>query len=144
MRWKSLRLWRNLLKVGWNLFWIDHFQGLLTYLGWFVIESELNQKYLTVKEGKASSGQQVVNSSPKTDKQGQLWMWKEGYLLSKLDRSLVLDGTFGKVSIKKKKHGNIYQKWRFVCFHIWFNFSKKKSISKNIFVDVTSENLEDS
>jgi len=80
--------------------------------GWFVIESELNQKYLTVKEGKASSGQQVVNSSPKTDKQGQLWMWKEGYLLSKLDRSLVLDGTFGKVSIKKKKHGNIYQKWR--------------------------------
>ena len=82
-----------------------------------MIESELNQKYLTVnltvKEGKALSGQQVVNSSPKTAKHGQLWMWKDGYLLSKLDRSLVLDGTFGKVSIKKKKHGNIYQKWRF-------------------------------
>ena len=87
--------------------------------GWFVIESELNQKYLTVKDGVASSGQQVVNTSPQINNKGQLWMWKEGYLVSKLDRSLVLDGTFGKVSIKKKKHGNIYQKWRFdfTCFN---------------------------
>ena len=81
-------------------------------LGWFVIESEMNQKFLTVKDGTAVHGQQVVNSSPRTDKEGQLWMWKEGYIVSKLDISLVLDGSFGKVSIKNKKHGNIYQKWR--------------------------------
>ena len=72
----------------------------------------MNQKYLTVKDGVPANGQQVVNSSPKTNKEGQIWMWKEGYLVSKLDKSLVLDGSFGKVSIKNKKHGSIYQKWR--------------------------------
>ena len=85
---------------------------LVLYQGWFVIESELNQKYLTVKEGKASSGQPVVNSSPRKNKQDQLWMWKEGNLVSKLDETFVLDGSFGMVSIQKKKHGNVFQKWR--------------------------------
>eukprot|EP00092_Neocalanus_flemingeri_P079444 GFUD01098965.1.p2 GENE.GFUD01098965.1~~GFUD01098965.1.p2 ORF type:complete len:129 (-),score=45.08 GFUD01098965.1:230-616(-) len=72
----------------------------------------MNKMFLTVKSGTASDGQHVVNSSPRTDMQGQVWMWKDGYVVSQLDEALVLDGSFGKVSIKNKKHGNIYQKWR--------------------------------
>ena len=72
----------------------------------------MNQKLLTVKSKTASHGQQVVNSSPRTDMSGQVWKWKDGYIVSQMDKTLVLDGTFGKVSIKNKKHGNIYQKWR--------------------------------
>jgi len=89
----------------------------MLYLGWFVIESELNQKYLTVKEGNASSGQPVVNSSPKKNNQNQLWMWKDDNIVSKLDETFVLDGSFGIVSIQKKKHGNVFQKWRQFLFN---------------------------
>jgi len=85
--------------------------------GWFVIESELNQKYLTVKEGNTSSGQPVVNSSPKKNNKNQLWMWNDDNLVSKLDETFVLDGSFGIVSIQKKKHGNVFQKWRQFLFN---------------------------
>eukprot|EP00092_Neocalanus_flemingeri_P054428 GFUD01064088.1.p1 GENE.GFUD01064088.1~~GFUD01064088.1.p1 ORF type:complete len:450 (+),score=118.29 GFUD01064088.1:1308-2657(+) len=92
---------------------VKEFEGTETPVkGWFVLESKLNKMFLTVKSSTASHGQQVVNSSPRPDMLGQVWMWKDGYVVSQLDEAFVLDGSFGKVSIKNKKHGNIYQKWR--------------------------------
>ena len=44
---------------------------------------------------------------------GQVWKWKEDYIVSQLDTILVVDGSFGKVSINNKKNGNVYQKWRY-------------------------------
>lgn len=115
MMWRSLRVLKPLLRVIRILPLRQQYQML--YLGWFVIESELNQKYLTVKEGNASSGQPVVNSSPKKNNQNQLWMWKDDNIVSKLDETFVLDGSFGIVSIQKKKHGNVFQKWRQFLFN---------------------------
>jgi len=81
--------------------------------GWFVIESQMNQMLLTVKIKENLRNQQVVNSNPRKDMKGQVWMWKEDNIVSQLDTNLVLDGSFGKVSVNNKKHGNIYQKWRY-------------------------------
>ena len=79
--------------------------------GWFALESQMNKKILTVKSSKAKQ-QEVVNSRTRHEMQGQVWKWKENYIISHMGSNLVLDGSFGKVSIKNKNHGNIYQKWR--------------------------------
>ena len=76
----------------------------------------MNQMLLTAKNSKATHGQQVVNSSPRSDMKGQVWKWDKDFIVSQLDENLALDGSFGKVSIKNKKDGNIYQKWRYIYF----------------------------
>lgn len=80
--------------------------------GWFVIESHMNKNLLTVKDNTALDGKQVVSSRPRISMLGQVWSWKEEYIVSKLDETFALDGSFGKVPIKKRKGGNIFQKWR--------------------------------
>ena len=81
----------------------------------------MNQMLLTAKNSEASHGQQVVNRRPRSDMKGQVWKWKEGYIVSQLNSNLVLDGSFGKVSINDKKHGNIYQKWRHIACYTKLN-----------------------
>ena len=83
-----------------------------------MIESHMNKNLLTVKDNTASDRQQVVNSRPGLSMFGQVWSWKEEYIVSKLDKTFALDGAFGKVSLNKKARGNIFQKWRSGIFDL--------------------------
>ena len=104
-----MKIQRRLLTVSEN----SDLKNVIVFKGWFVIESQMNQMLLTVKIKENLRNQQVVNSNPRKDMKGQVWMWKEDNIVSQLDTNLVLDGSFGKVSVNNKKHGNIYQKWRY-------------------------------
>ena len=83
-------------------------------LEWFILKSDLNDFVLTLKHGGTSHGTEVVNSPQKQNLEGQVWRWKEGERITSgsTDENLVLDGSFGKVSIKTEKTGNVHQKWR--------------------------------
>ena len=61
---------------------------------------------------------EVVNSLPDEDALGQVWKWNEEFIVSKLGDTFALDGSFGKISLKKMTNGNIYQKWRSVTFNV--------------------------
>ena len=78
------------------------------------MKSDLNDFVLTLKHGGTSHGTEVVNSPQKQNLEGQVWRWKEGERITSgsTDENLVLDGSFGKVSIKTEKTGNVHQKWR--------------------------------
>ena len=93
-------------------------------LEWFILKSDLNDFVLTLKHGGTSHGTEVVNSPQKQNLEGQVWRWKEGERITSgsTDENLVLDGSFGKVSIKTEKTGNVHQKWRWYlmkCLIFW-------------------------